>query len=267
MLNKNKMRLLVSALKTYHKKYLKNLNPDLDESATRIMINALLTEVLGFIPIEEVKTEQLIRGAYADYIVQLKGKPCFLVEAKKLGIDLSEKHLRQARQYCADEGIEWALLSNGRNLELYRIIAENTKPLKINDRLVFSIDLSDISQIKENLLLLQFLHKLSVSNKGLDLLWNKCIALDPKNVAGLLYTVPVSNFIRKQLSKKYKHKFSDEEIENAINRVILEAIPLDDIKHFKVRKTKRKHIEGTTVTVIEKGNFTVSAAAPVPSNS
>ncbi|CAN5393941.1 hypothetical protein BH11BAC1_BH11BAC1_04540 [soil metagenome] len=244
MLTKSKQKLLLSALKDYHKKYLKRLNPELDESGTRIMINALLTDVLGFMPIDEVKTEQLIRGAYADYVIQLKGKRYFLVEAKKQGIDLSEKHLRQARQYCADEGIEWALLTNGKHFELYKIILESTKPIKINDRKVFSIDLGDLENLKENVQLIQFLHKISVSDKGLDLLWDKCVALDPKNIAGLLYTPPVANFIKGQLRKKYKHQFSDEEIEIAIDKVVQEAIPLEEVATFKVRKSKRKNTNG-----------------------
>lgn len=240
MLTTSKQQLLLRSLKEYHKKYLKKLNPELDESGTRLMINALLTDVLGFLPIEEVKTEQLIRGAYADYVIQLKGKRCFLIEAKKQGIDLSEKHLRQARQYCADEGIEWALLTNGKQLEFYRIILETTKPIKINDRKVFSIDLGDLVNLKKNVEIIQFLHKISVSERGLDLLWDKCVALDPKNVAGLLYTPVVSNFIKGQLRKKYNHRFSDEEIEIAIDKVVQEAIPLEQVATFKVRKTKRK---------------------------
>ena len=247
MLTQSKQRLLLSALKEYHKKYLKKLNPELDESGTRLMINALLTDVLGFLPIEEVKTEQLIRGAYADYVIQIKGKRYFLIEAKKQGIDLSEKHLRQARQYCADEGIEWALLTNGKQFEFYRIILESTKPIKINDRKVFSIDLGDLATLKENVQVIQFLHRISVSERGLDLLWDKCVALDPKNVAGLLYTPPVANFIRGQLRKRYKHKFSDEEIEIAIDRVVQEAIPLNEVKHIQFRKAKRK----TTTNVVE----------------
>lgn len=83
MLTKSKQRQLLNALKQYHKIYLKKLNPNLDESGTRIMINSFLTDVLGFTPIEEVKTEYMIRGTYADYVVQLKGKQHFLVEAKK----------------------------------------------------------------------------------------------------------------------------------------------------------------------------------------
>ena len=76
------------------------------------------------------------------------------------------------------------------------------------------------------------------------MLWDKCVALDPKNVAGLFYTPLIANFIKRQLSKKYKHRFTDEEIEIAIDKVVREAIPLEEVPTFKIRKTRRKNITG-----------------------
>jgi len=236
MLTKSKQRQLFGSLKEYHRQYLKKLNPDLDESATRIMVNSFLTDVCGFVPIEEVKTEYMIRGTYADYVIQLKGARHFLVEVKALGIDLSEKHLRQAVNYGANEGIEWALLTNGKQFDFYKILFE--KP--IASRKVFSIDLSDTSKLKENVQTIQYLTKLSVADKGLDTLWNKCVALDPTNVAGLLHNKPVINFIKKALKKKYKNKFTDEEVIHSINRVIYEPMLLDNVKQTTVRKKREK---------------------------
>jgi hypothetical protein len=237
MMTKSKQRQLLSSLKKYHKQYLKRTNPDLDESGTRIMINAFLTEVLGYTPIEEVKTEYAIKGTYADYMVQIKGKQYFLVEVKGLSIALSEKHLRQTRHYCADEGIDWALLTNGKRFDFYKIIS--TKP--IEERRVFSVDLSDTSKFKDNAELLQYLHKHSVIDKGLRILWDKCVALDPTTVAGLLLNKPIVNFMKRALKKKYKNKFTDEDIIASLKRVIYEpmSIRLDDVKQTTVRKKKK----------------------------
>jgi len=107
MLTPAKKRKMVSVIKDYHKKYLGRKFSDLDESGTRLMVNSFLTDVLGYISIEEVKTEYMIRGTYADYIIQINRQRHFLVEVKALSIDLSEKHLRQAVNYGANEGIEW----------------------------------------------------------------------------------------------------------------------------------------------------------------
>jgi hypothetical protein len=237
MLTKSKMGHLIDSLKDYHKQYLKKLNPELDESGTRIMINSFLTEVLGFTPIEEVKTEYMIRGTYADYVIQLKGVRHFLVEVKALGIDLSEKHLRQAVNYGANEGIEWAVLTNGKQFDFYKILF--SKP--IEERKIFSIDLSDTSKFKANAERLQYLHKLSVTGKGLSIIWNKCVALDPTTIAGLLHNKPIVSFLKRALKRKYKTKFTDEEIIASLNRVIFEpmSIRLDDVKQTTVRRKKK----------------------------
>ncbi len=235
MLPTSKQRELLSNLKNYHKQYLKKLSPELDESGTRLMINAFLVEVLGYAPLEEVKTEYMIKGTYADYVVQLRATRHFLVEVKALGFELTEKHLRQAINYGANEGIEWALLTNGKQFDLYRIIFE--KP--ISERKVFSIDLSNLDNLKDNLEVIQYLHKASVSNKGLDQLWAKCLALDPKTIAGLLHNTPIVNFIRKVLKKKYRHSFTEDEVSLSIDQVILRPILLEDVKTTTVRKKKR----------------------------
>ena len=236
MLTKGKKTKLLGALKAYNKKFLKTKLADLDESGTRLMINSFLTEVLGFASIEEVKTEYMIRGTYADYVIQTKGVRHFLVEVKSLSLTLSDKHLRQAINYGANEGIEWALLTNGKQFDFYRILFQ--KP--IESRLVFSFDLCDSESFRNCVDVIQFLHRDAILSKGLDRLWAKTIALNPKNVAGLLYAKPVLNFIRRTLNKKYKNKFSEEEIENSINRIVYEEIQIDQINYIKIRKAKKK---------------------------
>ena len=123
MLTPSKLTKLQTAIKAYNKTYLHGKLTDLDESGTRLMINSFLTHVLGYLPIEEVKTEYMIRGTYADYVIQLNGTRHFLVEVKALSFALSEKHLRQAINYGANEGIEWALLTNGKCFDFYRILS------------------------------------------------------------------------------------------------------------------------------------------------
>lgn len=236
MLTSNKQSKLLDALKKYSKKYLHGKLTELDESGTRLMINSFLTEVMGYEPIEEVKTEYMIKGTYADYVVQLKGTRHFLVEVKALSIELSANHLRQAINYGANEGIEWALLTNGKRFEFYKILFN--KP--IEHRKVFSIDFSDPMQLRNGIEILQFLHKDSVANKGLDLLWNKHTALEPANVAGLLFAPNVLNHLKKSLKEKYKHKFSDEEIKSALNKIICEPISLENVKPIKIKKEKQK---------------------------
>ena len=233
MLTSSKKAKLLNNLKIYSKKYLNKMT-ELDESGTRLMVNHFLTEVLGFVPIEEVKTEYMIRGTYADYVIQTKGERQFLVEVKALSFALSEKHLRQAINYGANEGIEWAMLTNGKSFQFYKILFN--KP--IESRKIFDFDLSNAAQFKECVEVIQFITKEGVNNKGLSTLWNKACALDPSNIAGLLFSPTVMNFIKKTLKNKYKSKFADDEINASLKRIIHECIPFENIKIDKVKKKK-----------------------------
>jgi hypothetical protein len=235
MLTKSKRRRLLAEVKAYHRRYLRKKLVDLDESGTRLMVNTFLTEVLGFASIEEVKTEYMIKGTYADYVIQIRGTRHFLVEVKSLSLTLTDKHLRQAINYGANEGIEWVLLTNGRQFELYRIIFG--KP--IDSKRVLSIDLSDRKSFKGSVEQLQHMHKESIVRKGLDELWNKCMALDPSNVAGILMAPQVVNFIRRTLRRKFRAAFSDEEVAASIRRVIMEVVSLEGTKVTRGPRRRR----------------------------
>jgi hypothetical protein len=251
MLTPTKKAKLFAALKLYYKKYLQGHITELDESGTRLMVNEFLINVLGFAPIEEVKTEYMIKGTYADYVVQVKGVRQFLVEVKALSLVLSDKHLRQAINYGANEGIDWALLTNGRSFDFYRIIFG--KP--IDSRKVFSLNLSDATQLKNITDFMQYLHRDSVANKGLSMLWNKNCALDPCNVAGILYSPSVTNIIRRALNEKFKTRFIDEEIHASLNRIVVEKLALETIKPMKGGKPKVKPAKekavAPTLTILE----------------
>lgn len=252
MLTTTKKTKMLNALKTYKKSYLDKKYDDLDESATRVMVNHLLSEVLGFKMIDEIKTEYMIRGTYADYVVQMKGVRHFLVEVKALGLDLNEKHLRQAINYGANEGIEWAVLTNAKRLELYKILFE--KP--INYKKVLSIDFADTNNLKADIEMLQFLHRDSISKGELNILWKKHTALNPKGLASYLFGKPVINYIKRELKAKYKSNFSDGEIFEALKQMLSCSLCMEDIKPIKSRKKKEtdtiSKLEATTTRETNK---------------
>lgn len=244
MITSSKYDKMLVALKDYKKRYLTKTMGDLDESGTRIMINNFLSSILGYQELEEIKTEYMIKGTYADYIVQIDGKRHFLVEVKAFSIDLSDKHLRQAINYGANEGIEWAILTNGRQFQFYKIIFE--KP--ISEKLVFEIDfLAEDFNVKDALEQLVYLHREAVVKKSLMDLWSRHSALEPLHIAGLLFSPHVVAFLKKELKAKYDSKFEDDEIIEALNEVVCSEIPADKLKipRFKAKKKKptKKAIE------------------------
>jgi len=58
------------------------------------------------------------------------------------------------------------------------------------------------------------------------------------------------------LKKKFKNKFSDEEISGSLNRIICEAIQLDTVKQTVTRKERKKKSshksDENTETQVEK---------------
>jgi hypothetical protein len=250
MISAAKSEKMLGALKDYKKRYLSKNIGDLDESGTRIMINTFLTSILGYLELEEIKTEFMIKGTYADYIVQVGGKRHFLVEVKAFSLDLSDKHLRQAVNYGANEGIEWAVLTNGRQFQFYRILFE--KP--ISERLVFEIDFTaegyDVKRAAE---LLTYFHRDAVVKNSLTGLWSRYTALEPTGLAGLLFSPHVVTFLKKELKTKYETKFEDDEIIEALTEVVCVAIPAEKLKIPKFKPVKKKEKQIAKVEAIQAG--------------
>lgn len=245
MITASKSDKMLTALKDYKKKYLSKTLTDLDESGTRIMINNFLTSILGYQELEEIKTEYMIKGTYADYIVQVGGKRHFLVEVKAFSIDLSDKHLRQAINYGANEGIEWAILTNGRQFQVYKILFE--KP--ISEKLIYEIDFTaEDFNVKDALEQLMYLHRDAVVKKSLADLWSRYSALDPLNIAGLLFSPQVVAFLKKELKSKYDSKFEDDEIIESLNEAVCGEIPPDKLKIPRFKSTKKKVVKKSEPT-------------------
>lgn len=236
MLTATKTQKLLSGIKEYRKQFFSKGIQDLDESGTRIMVNYILTDLLGYRSLEEIKTEYMIKGTYADYVVQIDGARHFLVEVKALSLALSNKHLRQAIEYAANEGVEWVILTNGRILQLYKVIFAQP----IESKLVFEVDLSNPDGVKGCLECLQYLHRDAVLKKGLNQLWNNFIATEKTTIASILLSKPAIAFISKQIRSKFKSKFDEKVIVEAVRRTLAEPINLEDVKVSRAPTAKGK---------------------------
>lgn len=259
MLTPVKKQKLLAALKAYKKSYLDGSLKELDESGTRILINSFLSDVLGYKPLEEIKTEYMIKGTYADYVVQVNSKRHFLVEVKALSFDLSDKHLRQTINYGANEGIEYALLTNGRDFEFYKILF--TQPIEA--RKIFDINLSDTSTLKDAAEYLQHLHKESTVKNNFKPLWNKCEAVDPLNIAGMLTSEQVIGLLKKMIKQKYNEKCNDADLIKSMQHIITEKISPDLIRPFKtarqkIVKPKKVSTAGPSISELETDTITES---------
>lgn len=171
---------------------------------------------MGYVELDDIKTEYNIRGEYADYVIQLARKKHFVIEVKSIQIDLNDRHLRQSMSYAANEGIDWILLFNGKQIQLYRVIFG--KP--ISNHKVFDFDLSDLSSMKiasENLV---HLTKPSVAKGEMELYWKRFDALSPASLVKTIYTADVIKSIRLKLKKNSGINFDQQDVLDAVHELV-----------------------------------------------
>lgn len=210
--------------KTWKSRYVRKKNLELDESATRIMINSLLNEILGYQELDEIKTEFSIKGEFADYVVQLQRKKHFVVEVKAIQIDLNERHLRQSLTYAVNEGIDWIILTNGRQIQIYRVIF--AKP--VDTKLVTSIDLinSSTAELKEFTKNLMCFSRPQIIKGMPEEMWKRFQAAQKENIAKIMYSNESISFLRRALRKQTGINFTYDEVASMLQDLIMNSVDL-----------------------------------------
>lgn len=130
-----------SELKRYQNILRNALKRDVSESDTVLIIADMLADVFGYDKHTNITTEHAVRGTYVDLAVSVENKRRFLIEAKAIGIELKDAHVKQAVDYGANEGIEWIVLTNAAIWRIYKVVFG--KP--IDKTLIFEIDILNIN--------------------------------------------------------------------------------------------------------------------------
>src|SRR5947209_8405203 len=89
--------------------------PTLSEADTKAYFVEPLIKALGWQGIGVVTREYYVRNSqeFIDYVLRGPSGNLVAIETKKLQVELTDKHAAQLVQYCAVDGIEWAVLTNG----------------------------------------------------------------------------------------------------------------------------------------------------------
>ncbi len=171
---------------------------DLNESDTVSIITDILAEVFGYDKYIEITSELQIRGTYCDIAIKLGEKFQYLIECKAIGIDLKDNHLRQAIGYGANKGIQWVVLTNGIEWQIYRLRFE--QPIAWD--LVARFDLTSIStknaRDMENLFILT---KEGVEKGAREELYEKTQCVNRFVVAQLLLADPIISALHREIRK------------------------------------------------------------------
>lgn len=171
---------------------------DINESDTALIIAEMLAEVMGYKKLEEITTEYGVRGAYADLAVKVKSDLRFLVEVKAVGTELKDSHVTQVVNYGANQGVDWAILTNAAQWQAYRITF--SKPV---DRvLVLSTDLTQDDYKSESVI--EFFGNLSrevFTSSSMTQVFRSKQALGKFTIAQIISSDPVVGRIRRELRR------------------------------------------------------------------
>jgi len=114
---------------------------DVGEADTVTIIKDMLSDMFGYDKYTEVTSEYAIRGTYCDLAIKLDNKLSTLIEVKAIGLELKDQHVKQAIDYAANQGVDWAILTNGINWQFYHVTF--SKP--IEKELVLEFNITEIN--------------------------------------------------------------------------------------------------------------------------
>ena len=216
---------------------------DMNEAETRKRIDHVFGTLMGYDTFKHITSEYAIHGAgdtvHCDIAVQLdhkeSSKPDFLVEIKRVNIDLTPKHLRQAASYAIDVGCEWVLLTNSKEWKLYHISFGKPPQTKLIDS--WNLINDDPVILADKFTLIGYKN---IKKGGLARLWDiKSNVLTPQNLLKIILSEQSIISIRRELKKATDVAVSPEEIVGAIRHMLNEAA-LGEMDKVKISLPEKK---------------------------
>ena len=192
---------------------------DINESDTVLIITDMLSEVFGFDKYIEVTSEFAIRGTYCDLAVMVDESVKYLIEVKAIGLTLKESHLNQAVGYGAQHGIQWVVLTNGIDWEIYRIKFERP----INHEKLCEFDFTMLNPRKgEDMELLFLLSKEGLSKAVIEEYHEHIMSVNRFMIGAILQSETAFNMVRRELRRVSPEIHVDvDEIETIITGEVL----------------------------------------------
>lgn len=215
---------------------------DVNESDTVVLLTGVLSDVFGFDKYTDITTEYAIKGTYCDLALKISDKLSVLLEAKAVGIELKEQHVKQAVDYAANKGIDWVILTNGVSWKVFKIMF--SKP--IQNILVLEFDFLQINHKKKDDLDIIFtLCKEAVAKSSLDEYFIQKQATNKYMVGNLIFEEGVLNAIRKELKQVYPDiKVTSEEVKqvllkDVLKRDVTEGEEADEARKKIIKSNKK----------------------------
>lgn len=240
------------------------------EEDARIIINDILGDVLGFDKYNDLKTEFKDKNGRLDYVVKLsegpnakkKEKFDFVIEAKAACVELKQDHINQTLTYCLTSNIDYFVLTNARDWQLYRVLKSKTK----NDaQLIWDVNLNDGSDIEALVDEMYVFSKHAYLDGKWDFVSDHSKATETGDIMSIIYSDKFVKSICRTLKDIHDVKVVDDVIKeillskvfkdsNSVNKNLLKKLNTIDIKPVEDKKE--------TVTVLT--TMPIDDCPPIP---
>lgn len=223
-----------------------------NESDTVMYLVKCFEELLGYDSLKgEISKELAIRDRYCDIAIKLDGSVQYLVEAKGANQErLSSKFIEQAENYASRQGIQWVVLTNGIEWQLYHLTFSEGEG--IQHEIAFTVNLIEgVDKDIESLWgCLGLLHRDSVKKKGLADYWSHKKSLSPSAVVKVLFSEAVLGSIRRELNRDAPARLEIEDVFKAVRDVLSKEALAEggDLSIRKKRKRRRKVVKTDPAT-------------------
>lgn len=208
-------------LKASIKRFTKPLNDliarDANEGDTRILVTDFLTDALGYDKYSDLTTEYQVKGEFADYGVRIDKELVAFIETKRATTKLAAKHLRQVEMYAVNEGVEWMVLTNGAQWQVYHL--SPGMPVVID--LALSVDLMSSETVTQKANQLFYLSHEAMKRHLIDALWKAKAATSPKSLGRALTSEPVLQALRRELRRTTGQSVDAGELEKLLRETAL----------------------------------------------
>lgn len=221
-------------LKKFVPVFLDAQKENLNEADTVTRLIKFFEDVLGYDALSEVSREAQLKNKFVDVTLRIDGVTKLLVEAKRAGETLRDRHIEQAQSYASRNNFKWVILTNGVAWNLYHLTFDEG----IEYQKAFSIDLSDSSQIDRCAEMLSVLHRNSVRKGELEEFWERATCLSPASIGRALFTDVVLGVIRREIRRREGTLIDVEELGASLHEM-LSIESREEIGPMKIRKSRK----------------------------
>jgi hypothetical protein len=185
--------------------------------------------------LSHVTKEFQIKERFVDLAITIDSKVPFYIEVKSANTNLKESHIFQAESYASQSGVNWVVLTNGGEWQLYHLTFDKTG---IEHTRIFTLNLIN-GDINQNADKLYYLSYEAIKKNALETYWEKCLSLQPVSIIKALFHEDTLSAIRREIRRKSNILIDEDELVDGIRKLLNPEIVTQYGETIKISRKRR----------------------------